>query len=274
MAENQPAPAPAADPANPQSPGQQPEANAAGNQQPAAQPSNSGPSGATPPAADAPSGPSGAPAVTLTDEQKTYLKSQGIAEDQLSSPDAILKLVNHATTLKKTATETQAQLEKIKGAVSPEQVPQNPFTPIEPASQQPQDGQPAAKSGLDPVTAFTLSTSLAANFPEVKEDLLSGKLYQDMSAQGIPLTDANGQVNVNGITNFASFRKQQIELEKKLEEAGKPPEGVIPPVDPGVPQQPASDAPMTKQMALAILAQDPGHARAAEAKQFIENPSK
>lgn len=263
MAEPQPATPPAADPANPQVPGQQP---------------------VTPPADGNPATPPASPAITLSDEQKTYLKGQGIAEDKLSDPDSILKLITHAQTSQKSAAEIKSQLDKIKSTVVPPVEPTNPFalTPQQPAvSSQPQDGNPTPPQqpqgqpqSLDVVTAYTLSNQLATSFPTLKDDLTSGKLYQDMSALGIPLRTADGQVNLNGIINFSKMQHEQRELQAKIDAANKPVDGAIPDANPTTPTQPAADAPMTKQMAQAILVQDPNHARAAEAKQFLQGTVK
>lgn len=234
------------------------------------QPAQTGPSGpaATGPAASGAEAATGAsaPVVQLTEDQKTYLKGQGLTDAELNSPDALAKIISHAQSSQKTLAETKSQLDKI---VNPGATGSQPQNPLVPGASQPQDGNSGSQpqGGLDAVTAFNLSANLATQFPGVKEDFMSGKFYQDMQAAGLPLS-LNGQVNLAGITSFATLRQKEISIEAKEAELNKP--GEIPAVNPSTPQQPAADAPMTDQMAKAILLQDPNHARAAEAKQFLQ----
>lgn len=205
----------------------------------------------------------------FSDDEKKYLQSQGI--NDFSSPEAIKKMVNHARTAQQTASEAKAQLDKIKEQFAPA-APANPFNPT-PTPGQPQPGNtPEPAQGLDPVTSFNLAASLAGAFPELKGDLTSGKFYQDMQAQGIPLM-VNNQVNMQGITTFGSFAQKQAQLEAKMEEMNKPGEGAIPDANPTAPQPPADDAPMDAKMAYAIMAHVAGgntHPRGDEATQFIQ----
>jgi hypothetical protein len=233
----------------------------------------------TPPADDKPVVPPApaAPAVVLTDDQRNYLKGQGLTDDELNSPEAITKIIGHAQSSQKTASQLKNALDKAGLTLAPE-TPVNPFGAPAPSSDQtPQpNGQPTPPSqGLDPVTAFTLSNQLATSFPLLKDDLVSGKLYSDMQAMGIPMRTADGQVNLNGIINFGKMQQTQKETEAKLAEIGKPGDGAIPDAGTTTPAQPAADAPMDAKMARAILLQDPNHARAAEAKTFLQaNPGK
>lgn len=223
--------------------------------------------------------PAGNPTLTLdsfSDEEKKYLQSQGVTD--LTSAEQIKKVINHAQSSQKTAADIKNQLDKVTGALNP-----NPAPPANPlvnptASSQPQpDGTPqpvAPQGGIDPVTALNLATSLAISFPELKEDLTTGKLYTDMQAMGIPLHQANGQVNLDGILKYGKFAQQQAQAAAKLEELNKPGEGAIPDATPTTPAQPAADAPMTKQIALAIgahVATGGSHPRAEEAKQFLQS---
>lgn len=254
MAQAQPSPNPAPEPVQPQAPAQEPDTKQA-EQQPATQTN----------VEQAP-----APSVTLTDDQKNYLKGQGLTDEDLSSPEALVKIINHAQTSQKTLSETKSKLDAITQTVNP--APAEPTNPLlEPVSQ-PQNGQPQSE-GLDPITAFTLTSNLANSFPSVKEELTSGKLYQDMQALGVPIKTEGGQVNLNGILKYAELRSKELDLEKKLEEINKPGEGTIPDANPSAPPQPAEDAPMTKQMALAIAQftlSGNTHPRAEEAKQFLQ----
>lgn len=248
-----PAQNPAVDPASPQNPGQQPATTPA--EQPAAQQPNDGTQTVAP--------------VTLTEEQKTYLKGQGLSDADLTAPDALAKIINHAQSSQKTLSETNAQLEKIKGAVVPQpEVPANPLQ-VEPASQQTQNGQPQAQQPqtLDEVSALTLSTSLALAYPKLKDDFVSGDIYKNMQTMGIPMHTADGKINLAGIQNYAQFASAQ----KELEEKSQPNPDSVPDVNPSTPQQPDENFEMDKQKALAILAQDPNHPRAAEALQFIQS---
>jgi hypothetical protein len=222
--------------------------------------------------------PAGNPTLTLdsfSDEEKKYLQSQGVTD--LSSPEAIKKIINHAQSSQKTAADIKNQLDKVKGTLNPEPMPTNPLVNPTASSQPQPDGTPtpaAPQGGIDPVTALNLATSLAISFPELKDDLTSGKLYKDMQAMGIPLHQANGQVNLDGILKYGSFAQQQAQAAAKLEELNKPGEGAIPDANPTAPAQPAADAPMTKQIALAIgahVAKGGSHPRADEAKQFLQS---
>jgi hypothetical protein len=241
-------------------------------------PDGNAPPAPTPPVpapkpADAP--PVGTPALTLdsfSDDEKKYLQSQGVTD--LTSPEAIKKIINHAQSSQKTAADIKNQLDKVTGVLNP--VP--PVNPLlqPPASSQPQtDGTPPPPSsdgGLDPVQAYTLSNQLVTNFPHLKEDLTSGKFYQDMQAMGVPVK-VNGQVNLNGLLNYGKLVNDQREMAAKLAEAAKPGEGAIIDANPTLPAQPASDAPMTKQMAQAIglhVGKGNTHPRSAEAQQFLQ----
>lgn len=255
---DQPATPPAADPTNPQVPGQQP---------------------VTPPA-DAPAAQS---TITLTDDQKSYLKGQGLSDADLASPDALSKIIGHAQSSQKTAAQLKADLDKLQPATPqvPGQLPTVPQVPADPANPQPpatppSDPNPAPSNptpGLDPVTAYNLSANLAGQFPELKDNLMDGSFYKDMQALGVPLV-ANGQVNLQGILGYGKLAQERAQTAAKLEELSKPPEGAIPDANPTTPQQPAADAPMTGQIARAILAQDPNHPRAAEAKAFVQEETK
>lgn len=247
MATEQPAPTPAPEPAAPQAPAPEP------GTQPAAQPQAE---------------PTPTPASnlfdSLSDEDKTYLKSQGI--DDLSKPENVTKLINHNASLRKSSADTANELARIKASVTGEPTPAQPGasgpTPTAAPSQ--------STSELDPVTAYTLATSFATQFPSQKDDLVSGKFYQDFQATGRTLVDANGRVNIAGLQAFGQERQQLVELQGKLAEYEKPNPNVIPDANPQTPAQPAEDAPMTKQMAQAILIQDRNHPRALEAQQFLQ----
>lgn len=222
--------------------------------------------------------PAGNPTLTLdsfSDDEKKYLQSQGVTD--LSSPEAIKKIINHARSSQKTAADIKNQLDQVTGVLNPQPVPPvNPLVNPTPSSQPQPDGTPqptpSQDGGIDQATAFTLSTSLATSFPELKEDLVSGKFYQDMQALGIPIK-VGGQVNLDGILKYGKLAQQQAQVAAKLEELNKPGEGAIPDANPTTPTQPAADAPMTKQMAQAIalhVSRGNTHPRAEEAKQFLQ----
>lgn len=242
MAENQPAPAPAADPVSPQNPGQQPDPKPA-DQQPAS-PQNQ------------PSGPS-APAIELDDEQKNYLKSQGIAEENFGSPEAIAKIVKHNSSLR-------------KELASKSNTPA-PSTQPAPTAQPNEGGQPsgpaAQPDSLDTTSSFLIANTLATSLPDFKEDLVSGKFFKDMQDFGIAPV-VGGQPNIQGMLKYGNLLQEKRNLEKQLEEIQKP--GNIPDAKPNDAPTVADDAPMSKQIAQAILVQDPNHPRAAEAKQFLQ----
>lgn len=245
MAENLPDQTPAPD-GGTATPPQVPEVKPADNQ-PAAQP---------------------APSVTLTDDQKSYLKGQGLKDEDLNSPDAITKIISHAQSSQKAVSDYRKKLESAGLTMAPSEQPSNPL--VQPPAPSQPNANPQQTAGIDEVTAFTLSNNLAMNFPELKDDLISGDFYKNMQATGIPLTN-NGSVNLNGILSYAKIAQENKQLAAKVEELGKPNPDAIPDVNPTTPTAPADDAPMTKQIAQAILVQDPNHARAEEAKQFLQS---
>jgi hypothetical protein len=221
--------------------------------------------------------PPAASAVTLTDDQRTYLKGQGLTDEELNSPDAIAKIITHAQSSQQTASKLKNALDKAGLSLTPE-TPANPFgVPGTPgSSSQPQPNPtptpaPQGGAGIDQATAFLLTNQLATSFPLVKDDLVSGKFYQDMQALGIPMKTADGQINLQGLTTYGKMQQEARENAAKLAEANKPDPNAIPDAATTTPTQPAADSPMTKQMAQAILLQDPNHARAAEAKTFLQS---
>lgn len=241
MADNQPAQTPAPDGKAPEATPQEPEQKPA-EQQPAA--------------------------ITLdsfSDDEKKYLESQGVKD--FSNVEDIKKVINHARSSQKTASEIKAELDKVKSVVTPQSEPANPL--LQPEQQKPAEPtQQPEQKGIDEITMFNLSTNLALSFPELKEELTSGKLFKDVQEQGTPLY-VSGQVNLNGILKYAENAQKVKKLEAQLEELTNKPGG-IPDAKPDDKQTVADDAPMTKQIAQAILLQDPnGHPRAQEAKDFI-----
>lgn len=166
MAENQPVPTPAVEP----------DASKAPAQQPVPQPAEQKPAEPT----------STNSFDSLSDEDKSYLKSQGI--EDLSKPESITKLINHNASLRKNSSTQQAELDKLKRV----QEALAPATPTDGVTPQP-GSQSQSKTGLDPVTAFNISSSLANSYPSIKEDLESGKFYSDFQNSGRTLvTDARG----------------------------------------------------------------------------------
>lgn len=203
---------------------------------------------------------------SFSDDEKKYLESQGVKD--LSNVDEIKKVINHARSSQKTAAEIKAQLDKINGTINPQQTPANPLLQPEPKPAEPTQPTEQQQPQIDEVTMFNLSTNLATSFPELKDDLVSGKLFKDVQEQGTPLY-ANGQVNLNGILKYAANAQKVKQLEAQLEELTNKPSG-IPEAKPDDKPTVADDAPMTKQIAQAILLQDPvGHPRAQEARDFI-----
>lgn len=254
---DQPAPTPAPEPDASKAPAQEPE------QKPAVTPAEQ-----TPPA----SGANTTNAFdSLDDESKAYLKSQGI--EDLSDAASITKLINHNTSLRKSSTAQAAELDKLKkiretitGQPEPEA---SGSTPAQPGSQ-----SQSSPQELDSVTAFTVSSSLVNQFPKLTEDLQNGKFYEDFKRSGRVLM-VDGNLNINGLLDYAKERNHVAELESQLEELKKPNEGVQPDVK-DKPAQPADDAPMTRDIALAILLQDTdkSHPRYQEALQFVQGNSK
>lgn len=226
------------------------------------------------PTADAPA----VPAISFdsfSDDDKKYLAGQGINKQEDLTQDSLVKLINHGRSSQKTAAEIKAELDKIKPAT-----PQVPGVPTVPPADPTKPAQPAASptpdasvpKEMDPVTAFTLANQLAGNFPALKEDLVSGKFYEDMKSLQIPVM-SNGQVNLNGMLAFGEREQERRSALAKLEEANKPGEGAIPDANAGKPAPIADNAPMTKQIAQAIalhVSKGETHPRAEEAKQFLQ----
>jgi hypothetical protein len=243
---------------------------------PAPAPTPAAPEPAPKPADATPANPTN-PLDDLTDDEKKYLAGQKIEGLDLSKgPDAIRKIINHAQASQKQLSKLNDQFQKAGLRLEPD-APANPFgQPAVPSQPQP-DGTPtpapSQDGSIDQATAFTLSTSLATSFPELKDDLVSGKFYKDMQTLGIPIK-VGGQVNLDGILKYGALAQQQAQVAAKLEELNKPGEGAIPDANPTTPAQPAADAPMTKQIALAIgahVAKGGTHARSEEAKQFLQS---
>lgn len=243
MAENQPAPEPAADPQGAQPSGQQPAPTPADNQP--ASPQNQ------------PSGPS-APTIELDEEQKNYLKSQGVTEENFNSPEAIVKIINHNNSLRK---ELASRAKPAEPASTPAPAANTDGQPSGPAAQ---------PNSLDDVQMFLIANTMASSLPDFKDDLVSGKFFKDMQEFGIPPV-LNGQPNIQGMLKYGNLLQEKRNLEKQLEEAQKP--GSIPDAKPNDAPAVADDAPMTKQIAQAILIQDPNHPRAEEAKRFLQENS-
>lgn len=251
MAENQPEPTPAVDPGNT-------------GPQPAIPPADPKPADPTNPTG--PSGPS-APAITLSDDQKAYLKGQGLTDADLSAPDALTKIISHAQSSQKTAAEIKAQLDKIAKGENPT----GPSGPPAPSQPNPDGTQPQLDND---VAALAITTSLSMAYPDLKDKLTSGELYQDMKNLGIPL-QVGGQWNIAGIQKFAAMTADNLKLQAQL--ADKPDPSKIPDANPTLPAQPADDAPMTKQIALAIAAHTAKggtHPRSAEATKFLQDSIK
>lgn len=246
---DQPAQTPAAEPERSKTPAQQPEQEPA--EKPAEQPSTN-------------------VFETLSDEDKTYLKSQGI--EDLSKPDSITKLINHNLSLKKASSTQQAELDKLK-KISEVVTGQPTATDTTPQPGSQSQGTPQE---MDAVTAFTVTSTLANNYPALKEDLETGKFYKDFQNSGRTLL-TNNTVNINGLLDYAKERQHVAELEQELEKYKKPSEGSQPDANPsGKPAQIAEDAPMTRDIALAILLQDTDHThpRYQEALQFVQGAKK
>lgn len=256
------------------------------DQQPDPNPAATGPAASGPqqPGASGAAGDQAAQQISFdsfSDEDKKYLAGQGITKQEELTQESLIKVFGHARSSQKTAQERQAEIDRIKASINPQGAtgpdpnpfgqPQNPgTTPTDGATPSSAPSNPE-QQGLDPVTAFNLATSLGGRFPELAPKLADGSFYDDMKAMGIPVT-VNGQVNLNGIMSYGTQAQKLAQYEAKIAEADKNADDKIPPANPenpGVPKV-ADDAPMTRQIALAILYQDPNHSRAAEAKQFFQ----
>lgn len=247
---------------------------------PTGQPQANPPEPATPPAEGTPAAQS-ISFDTFSDEDKKYLAGQGITKQEELTQDALVKVFNHARSSQQTAQQRQAEIDRIKASVNPTPPPTDPFAPpVQPnatdPTQTPAPQQQQAQQqvqGIDPATAFVLTDTFARQFPELKDNLLDGSFYKDMNALGIP-TVVNGQVNIQGIQGYGKMAQTAAINAAKLEELSnpKPGEGAIPDANPTTPSnpQPAADAPMTRQIALAIISQDKTHPRYAEAVEFAK----
>lgn len=239
----------------------------------APEPQTPAPVPATNPAEQQPATP---PTLELSDDQKSYLKGQGLTDADLTAPDALAKIISHAQSSQRTAAQIKADYDKVKNLVAPAPEATNPFgvpaQPTTPTSETAPTQTPAPQpAAIDNTTAYLVSSNLAAQYPDLAEDITGGKLYNDMAALGIPLTTSNG-LNLQGIQQFAAMRQNQVALEKQIEVANTPGESAIPPVTPTTPQQPAADFVMDKQKAQALFVQKAvSHPRYAEALQFLQS---
>lgn len=241
-------------------------------------PAATGPAASGPqqPGASGPAGDQAAQSISFdsfSEDDKKYLAGQGITKQEELTSEALVKVINHARSSQKTAAERQAEIDRIKGAITPPNPDPN-TPPVNPgttptAPQQPAPSSPA--QGLDDVTALTLATSLSIQFPELKDKLADGSFYSEMNTLGIPTVTPSGQVNLTGITNYGKLAQQQAQSAARLAELDKPGEGNIPDANPTLPKQPTLDpgTALTRQQALAILSQDPNHERAEEARKIV-----
>lgn len=238
----------------------------------APEPQTPAPVPATNPADNQPA-PQASTTFTLSDDQKNYLKGQGLTDEDLNSPEALSKIISHAQSSQKTAAQIKAEYDKVRNLVSPTQEPMNPFAvpaqPTTPSTPAPEQTQQQPVQGIDQTTAFLVTSQLSSQYKELTDDLSTGKFYQDMASLGIPVVTAQG-LNLAGIQNFAARRQRELQLEAQIEAANKPGEDSIPDANPTAPQQPADNFVMDKQKAQAIILQDKSHPRYAEAAQFLQ----
>ena len=210
---------------------------------------------------------------SFSDDAKKYLAGQGVTSQETLTSDAINKLVNHAQSSQKTAAERQAELDRIKnGGGTPPANTDGTTPPATPSATTPgatpETAAAAAAPKVDETQMFLLGATLVQSFPELKDDLTSGKLYKDMETFGIPVA-VNGQANLNGILAYAKNAQALAQANAKIEELSQP--GRVPSAEAQLPKQPESNAPMTKQLARAIALNDPTNARSAEAAKFLQD---
>lgn len=255
-------------------------------QQPAGNPAPNGGTATPPPEPVTP--PAGAQAAntisfdSFSDDDKKYLSGQGITKQEDLTSEAITKLVNHARSSQQTAAERQSELDRLKnGGTPPTTPPANPdgtTPPVTPSSTTPPAGEtPAATAAaqaptVDPVQMFMLGNTLVSNFPELKDDLISGEFYKKMNQLGIPTLDSEGKVNLNGILSYGGLAQKSAQDAARIEELSKP--GAIPNANPTAPVQPDANTPMSKQLAQAIISRDPTNPRAAEATKYLQDNAK
>lgn len=236
----------------------------------------------TPPADNPPAAPQFS-LESFSEDDRKYLAGQGITSQEQLTSDNLAKVFNHARTSQQTAQQRQAELDRIRAAANPNPAPTppaNPFaapaqpstTPNEPTPTPP--AQPTnTGQGTDEVTMFLLAGQLAQAHPELKTELSDGTFYQKMAESGFTVATADGRPNMQSIQQFATHRKQQLQFEAYQATLNKPGEGVLPDANPGAPAAPRADAPMTKQIAQAIIAQNAtADPRYAEAQQFLSSP--
>lgn len=216
---------------------------------------------------------------SFSEDDKKYLAGQGITKQEELTQDALAKVFNHARSSQTTAQQRQAEIDKIKNAITPAQpqTPTNPFVqPVAPSTTPTVPDQPVTTtpSGtIDPVVAMLLTSNLATTYPELKDELTNGKLYQDMATLGVPLMKGS-TVNVEGLQAYASMRQKQVQLEAELEAKNKPNENIIPDANVTTPQPItvlSADTPMTKAIARNVVMKDPTNPRFAEAQKFLQD---
>lgn len=170
----------------------------------------------------------------LTDEDKSYLKSQGV--DKFDG-EGIKKFVASHKSLraeKKSDVNPNGASEALAAAMGqpvqqPAVTPQATQDTNASNTQQPVAQQPAAQENAMPsqVEIFNFTNSLAGMYPAIKDNINNGQLFKDMGDMGIAPA-SGGSFNVQSVLNFAKLQNEQATLRQQLEEATKPSAGVVP----------------------------------------------
>lgn len=223
----------------------------------------------------------------LTDDEKAYLKSQGV--DSFDA-QGIKKLVAHHKQLrsKKQETNQQDSLDTVvQQAVQPAQQPvegqqptqggsfpeQQPQQPVQPQSEQPTQVTP------DPFEVATVGMVVKNQYPEVEPT----NVIKEMTDLGISILDSNGRLDMQRISKYAGIVNDRVQKEKQLAELTKPAPTSTPDLKP---ESVDLNAPQVETMdnksAYAILSWStqqqklgkPVHPQLDAAKQFIQSQVK
>lgn len=241
----------------------QPDQNAAATG-PVSQPGTQQP---TPPAADPNQSQPTLTFDSLSDEQRSYLKGQGITGEGALTTDALIKVVDHARSSQKTLAERQAELDKLRNPDGTQNQPTSPSNGQAPAAPGAQSSaQP--EQGIDEVTAYSLAGTLVNQFPKLSDKFADGSFYKDMANEGYPLVTTEGKPHLDNIRRYAARATKEIEIAEKEAELNKP--GEIPEANGS--NTPALDASteMTVAVARNIVLQDPSNPRFAEAQKVLQ----
>lgn len=224
---------------------------------------------------DAPATPpaSAEPTVELSDDQKAYLKGIGI--EDVTSPEAIQKILDTSIKQKSSVSKTSRELEELKARlasqgqptdVAPEEEPETP--PVESTTQGGGDTPPTASNGVSDNDLFDLSR-MFNEFPEIADEAQDGRIFGELRQLGYFGTKGiNKQAIYNHLHAKNAQAKELRELREFKNSHSKP--------DPSANPSPSANlgvnlnGEMNREVARAIILKGPQADRYDEARQFLQ----